>query len=111
MDKYLLLIGFQFTQTVVLGVLDPALWRALASGEGLAARLDADALGLLFQTLLSGSWLGRVADFGALLASSVDRTGALPLVLLTAQWVALIAFLVVERRFLARRLASLERSK
>jgi hypothetical protein len=111
MDKYLLLFGFQFTQTVVLGVLDPALWRALASGEGLAARLDVDTIGILFQTLLSGMWIGRVAEFGTLLADSVGKTGALPIVLLAAQWVVLLGFLYAERRFLARRLAGLERSK
>ena len=111
MDKYLLLLGFQFTQTVVLGVLDPALWRALASGEGLAARLDVDTIGILFQTLLSGLWIGRVAEFGTLLAGAVGKTGALPIALLALQWVVLLGFLFAERRYLARRLVGIEHGK
>lgn len=113
MDKYLLLFGFQLTQTMVLGALDPALWRALAGGAWgeSAQRLDGEALGLVFQTLLSGTWVGRLSEVGELLARAAGGIGSLPLTLLALQWLALFGFLLLERRVLARRLAGLERRK
>jgi len=110
MDKYLLLFGFQLTQTLVLGAANPALWEALSAGRwqpGLDG-WDLEALGALVQTLLSGTWVGRVAEFGSLLGNLASGVGALPLALLAAQWVAVVGLLVLERRVLARRLSRLE---
>jgi hypothetical protein len=113
MDKYLLLFGFQLSQTVVLGALDSALWRALTDGawRESAGRFDAEALGVVLQTLLSGTWIGRLSEIGELLARAAGGIGSLPLALMALQWFALVAFLVVEQRVLARRLAGIERSE
>jgi hypothetical protein len=112
MDKYLLLIGFQLTQTAVIGATSPAVWDALQSGSWKldAGRLDLQAFGVLAQAALSGTWLGRVTEFGNLLGGLLTGAHGLPLALLLVQWGAVIALLIVERRVLARRLSRLEAS-
>ena len=113
MDKYLLLFGFQLTQTLTLGALNPSVWRALEEGTWLdsARGLDGEALGLVAQTLLSGTWVGRLSEIGELVGRAANGVGSLPLALLLAQWVVLVGFLMMERRVLARRLAAIERGK
>ena len=110
MDKYLLLLGFQLTQTVVIGAIDPTLWKALASGSWRpdAGSIDLEALGALAQAALSGTWIGRVTEFGTLLGGLLDGAHGLPVALIALQWAAVIGLLVVERRVLARRLARIE---
>ena len=112
MDKYLLFFAFQLTQGVVLGALDPRLWRAAAAGnwQQTLGQLDAEAFGLVLQTLLSGTWVGRLADTCRLLADAVGSS-ALPMTLMLLQWVVLIGFMLFERRVLARRLARIERGR
>lgn len=110
MDKYLLLLGFQLTQTAVIGATDPALWAALGSGTWHwdPGSIDLEALGALAQAALSGTWLGRVTEFGNLLGGLLSGAHGVPLGLIVLQWAAVIGLLVVERRVLARRLARIE---
>ena len=112
MDKYLLFFAFQLTQGAVLGALDPRLWQVVAGGNWHLSmgQMDAEAISLVLQTLLSGTWIGRFADTCQLLAGAVGSS-ALPMTLMLLQWVALVGFMLFERRVLARRLARIERSR
>ena len=106
MDKYLILIGFQLTQTAVLGVIDGSAWRLLSGGrwqEALAG-LDADAPLLLLQALLSGTWIGKLAELGDLAVALATGARGLPLLLVLLQWAAVLLLVAAERRVLARRL-------
>src|SRR5262245_5036410 len=107
MDKYFLLLGFQVAQTLVVGAIDPGLWNALSNGSWHLdpGTLDLEALGALGQTVLSGTWVGRVAEFGTLAGGLFSGARGLPVALIALQWSAVVALLVLERRVLARRLA------
>jgi len=103
MDKYLLLIGLQLTQTAALGVIDGSLWRLLR--EGRLPALDAATLGNLLEMLASGTWTGRLADFGETAVALAQGLSGLPIALIGAQWVVVIGCVCLERRMLRRRLA------
>ncbi|MBK6287803.1 MAG: hypothetical protein IPF49_09285 [Gammaproteobacteria bacterium] len=105
MEKYLLLLGFQLTQTAFLGAIDGSAWRALAE-RGIAGALrdlDPDAFRLLFQTLISGTWIGRIADLGDMALAMARGAEGLPLALIALQWVAVVLWLAAERMVFERR--------
>ncbi|MBK6582789.1 MAG: hypothetical protein KA739_06295 [Pseudomonadales bacterium] len=105
-EKYLLLLGFQLTQTAFLGAIDGSAWRALAE-RGIAGALrdlDPDAFRLLFQTLISGTWIGRIADLGDMALAMARGAEGLPLALIALQWVAVVLWLAAERMVFERRL-------
>jgi hypothetical protein len=107
MDKYLLLLGFQLTQVVALGAVDGSMWRLFATSGWhglLAGATDPANLGVLFQALISGTWIGRLADIGEFATLLVRGAGQLPLALIALQWAVLLGLLHAERWLLRRRL-------
>lgn len=109
MDKYLLLIGLQLTQTAALGAIDGSLWQLLRDGAWLRhlAELDAATLGSVLETVASGTWIGRIAGIGETAVVLAQGLSGLPLALIVAQWLVVIGFLCLERRVLRRRLAQI----
>ena len=66
--------------------------------------LDPDAFRLLFQTLISGTWIGRIADLGDMALAMARGAEGLPLALIALQWVAVVLWLAAERMVFERRL-------
>lgn len=106
MDKYLILIGFQLTQTAVFGAIDGSAGRLLTvdGWRQALAGIDTDAPLLLLQTLLSGTWIGKLAELGDLAVALAKGAQGLPLLLVLLQWAAVLLLVAAERRVLARRL-------
>jgi hypothetical protein len=107
MDKYLLLLGFQLTQAVALGAVDGSMFRLFAASGWhgvLAGATDPANFGVLFEALVSGTWIGRLADIGEFATLLVRGVGHLPLALIALQWGVLLGLLYAERQLLQRRL-------
>jgi hypothetical protein len=106
MDKFLLLLGFQFTQGVLLLSLDTSTWQAIAT-QGFVAWLegiDVSAPDVVFDALLSGTWIGRLSDVANFAALLVRDAGGLPLLFIAGQVVVISGYFWLERRMLARTL-------
>ena len=59
---------------------------------------------MLFEALLSGTWIGRVADIGSLALTLGRGIHGLPLTLMLSQWLLVLLWFAAERAILTRRL-------
>jgi hypothetical protein len=110
MDKLLLLLGFQLSQTAFIGLIDGSMWRLIKAGmpTDVVLRFDADTLLMGLQLLLSGTWIGRLSDLGDITVALVQGLETLPLALIALQWLAVLLWFMAGRLVLQRRLRRIE---
>lgn len=112
MDKYLILLGLQLTQSAVFLAVDGSAWRALVREDlgQLASGLDLNALVMLFETLIGGTWVGKIAELGQTAVALVHGVEGVPLWIIGAQWLTLAGWFALERHVLQRRLRAIEQA-